>query len=370
MAAPELTDPLRPPSQLPLDLADFSGRQEHLEQLRDLVCGRDPVRPPIAVISGAPGTGKTSLAVRLGHLVREHFPDGQIYLDMHGATHPRDPAAALTDLLLSLNLPDYAIPTDPERRSAMLRSELASRRVLIILDDVATAGQVTPLMPGTGASAVVVTSRNRLMDLAGADSTPLDTFDDQEAALLLSSVAGAGRIDPSSPEAEEILTACANLPLAIRIVGSRLAQRPDLSARELARRLRDESARGPGRGSSGRGSSCRGSPCPRGHARSTSRRGTGRGRAAGGGFGGAELGNIEGPSGLACRWRRGSPPPCHISQQFPTCSCRQGAGTGLPAAYTVKPCLKAARSRHFEEGRRSSGSHEHQPRDHHGEPHP
>ncbi|MEU4190366.1 BTAD domain-containing putative transcriptional regulator [Kribbella sp. NPDC026611] len=243
MAAPELQEPQRPPSQLPLDLADFSGRQANLEQLRDLVCGRDPVRPPIAVISGAPGTGKTSLAVRLGHLVREYFPDGQIYLDMHGATQPRDPAAALTDLLLSLNLPDFAIPTDPERRSAMLRSELASRRVLIILDDVATAGQVTPLMPGTGASAVVVTSRNRLMDLAGADSMPLDTFDDQEAAVLLSSVAGAGRIDAASPEAEEILEACANLPLAIRIVGSRLAQRPDLSARELARRLRDETSR-------------------------------------------------------------------------------------------------------------------------------
>ncbi|MEV5960256.1 BTAD domain-containing putative transcriptional regulator [Kribbella sp. NPDC051952] len=243
MSAPELTDPQRPPSQLPLDLPDFSGRHDHLEQLRDLVCGRDPVRPPIAVISGAPGTGKTSLAVRLGHLVRESFPDGQIYLDMHGATQPRDPAAALTDLLLSLNLPDYAVPTDPERRSAMLRSELASRRVLIILDDVATAGQVTPLMPGTGASAVVVTSRNRLMDLAGADSMPLDTFDDREATALLESVAGAGRVDRTSPEAEEILAACANLPLAIRIVGSRLAQRPDLSARELARRLRDESSR-------------------------------------------------------------------------------------------------------------------------------
>ncbi|MEV0282848.1 MULTISPECIES: BTAD domain-containing putative transcriptional regulator [unclassified Kribbella] len=243
MAAPELTDPQRPPSQLPLDLPDFSGRQDQLDQLRDLVCGRDPVRPPIAVISGAPGTGKTSLAVRLGHLVREYFPDGQIYLDMHGATQPRDPAAALTDLLLSLNLPDYAIPTDPERRSAMLRSELASRRVLIILDDVATASQVTPLMPGTGASAVVVTSRNRLMDLAGADSMPLDTFDDAEAAALLDLVAGAGRVDRTSPAAEEILAACANLPLAIRIVGSRLAQRPDLSPRELARRLRDETSR-------------------------------------------------------------------------------------------------------------------------------
>ena len=243
MAAPELTTAKRPPSQLPLDLPDFSGRQEHLEQLRDLVCGRDPVRPPIAVISGAPGTGKTSLAVRLGHLVRESFPDGQIYLDMRGATQPRDSGGALTDLLLSLNVPDFAVPADPERRSAMLRSELASRRVLIVLDDVASSRQVAPLMPGTGGSAVVVTSRNRLMDLAGADSTALDTFDDGEASELLQRVAGAGRVDSKSAAAVEILAACGNLPLAIRIVASRLAQRPDLSPTELARRLRDETQR-------------------------------------------------------------------------------------------------------------------------------
>ncbi|GAA0950043.1 BTAD domain-containing putative transcriptional regulator [Kribbella koreensis] len=243
MASPVLTEPHRPPSQLPIDLADFSGRQQHLEQLRDLVCGRDPVRPPIAVISGAPGTGKTSLAVRLGHLVRESFPDGQIYLDMRGATEPRDPAAALTDLLLSLNMPDSAVPADPERRSATLRSELASRRVLIVLDDVAAASQIAPLMPGTGASAVVITSRNRLMDLAGADSTPLDTFDDGEAAELLRRVAGVGRVDTNSAAVNEILEACGNLPLAIRIVASRLAQRPDLSPAELARRLRDETHR-------------------------------------------------------------------------------------------------------------------------------
>ncbi|QNE19536.1 tetratricopeptide repeat protein [Kribbella qitaiheensis] len=242
-AAPVLTEPRRAPSQLPLDLADFSGRQEKLEQLRDLVCGRDPVRPPVAVISGAPGTGKTSLAVRLGHLVRESFPDGQIYLEMRGATQPRDAGGALTDLLLSLNIPDFAVPTDPERRSAMLRSELASRRVLIVLDDVASASQVAPLMPGTGASAVVVTSRNRLMDLAGADIMPLDTFNDSEASELLQRVAGTGRVDSKSAAAEEILTACGNLPLAIRIVASRLKQRPDLSPMELARRLRDETQR-------------------------------------------------------------------------------------------------------------------------------
>ncbi|HEY0690083.1 MAG TPA: BTAD domain-containing putative transcriptional regulator [Kribbella sp.] len=243
LAEPALNGKARAPSQLPLDLADFSGRQQQLEQLRELVCGRDPVRPPIAVISGAPGTGKTSLAVRLGHLVRESFPDGQIYLDMRGATQPRDPAGALHDLLLSLDIPDSAVPADPDRRSAALRSELASRRVLVILDDVGWASQVTPLMPGTGASAMVVTSRSRLADLAGADNVALDTLNDREATELLQRVAGIGRVGNDSAAAEEILAACGNLPLAIRIVGSRLARRPDLSPTELARRLRDETHR-------------------------------------------------------------------------------------------------------------------------------
>ncbi|MFC0627208.1 AfsR/SARP family transcriptional regulator [Kribbella deserti] len=239
----ERVGPRQVPSQLPLDLADFSGRNDELIRLRDLICGRDPVRPPIAVISGPPGTGKTALAVRLGHLVREFFPDGQIYLDMRGATQPRDPASALHDLLRSLDIPDSAVPADPDRRSAALRSELASRRVLIVLDDVGAASQVVPLMPGTGASALVVTSRSRLTDLAGADVIALDTLDHEEASELLRRVAGKDRIDSDSRAADEILTACGNLPLAIRIAASRLAQRPDLTPAELARRLQDETQR-------------------------------------------------------------------------------------------------------------------------------
>jgi DNA-binding SARP family transcriptional activator len=232
------------PSQLPLDVADFSGRRHQLERLRDLVCGRDPVRPPIAVISGPPGTGKTALAVRLGHLVRESFPDGQIYLDMRAATQPREPGGALHDLLRSLDVPDSAVPADPERRSAALRSELASRRVLIVLDDVGSASQVLPLLPGTGASALVITSRRRLTDLSVRTiSVPLDVLDPAEATELLSQVAGKDRVAGDDDAVAEILDACGNLPLAIRIAASRLVQRPDLSIADLARRLRDETQR-------------------------------------------------------------------------------------------------------------------------------
>jgi DNA-binding SARP family transcriptional activator/tetratricopeptide (TPR) repeat protein len=231
------------PSQLPLDLADFSGRGAHLERLRELVCGRDPVRPPVAVISGPPGTGKSALAVRLGHLVRDSFPDGQIYLDMRGATQPRDPAGALFDLLRSLDVPDSAVPSDPERRSAALRSELASRRVLIVLDDVAAASQVLPLLPGTGASALVITSRRMLPDLPGADTVQLDVLDAAEATELLRRVAGIDRVNGDGAAVAEVIDACGNLPLAIRIAAGRLVQRPDLTIADLARRLRDETHR-------------------------------------------------------------------------------------------------------------------------------
>lgn len=230
------------PSQLPLDIADFSGREDYLDRLRDLVCGRDPVRPPVAVIAGPPGTGKTALAIRLGHLVRDSFPDGQLYLDMRGATEPRDPAGALFDLLRGLDVPDSAVPADPERRSAALRSELASRRVLIVLDDVATASQVQPLLPGTGASAMVITSRRMLTELSGADCLGLDVLGTAEAAALLRRFAGPGRDDDEHAVAE-VVDACGNLPLALRIAGGRLVQRPDLTVADLARRLRDETHR-------------------------------------------------------------------------------------------------------------------------------
>ena len=141
MAAPELTDPQRPPSQLPLDLADFSGRQDQLEQLRDLVCGRTRCGRRSRSSPARLGPGRPRW--RSGSATWSGSPSrtGRSTWTCTARPSRAIPAAALTDLLLSLNLPDYAIPTDPERRSAMLRSELASRRVLIILDDVATAAR-------------------------------------------------------------------------------------------------------------------------------------------------------------------------------------------------------------------------------------
>lgn len=232
--------PTRPvPSQLPFDQPDFTGREAELDTLVDIVTGDAPGRPPIAVVFGAAGTGKTTLAVRLGHLVADAFPDGQLYLDMRATTRPRDPSGALHALLHGLGVPELAIPKETDRRAAMLRSELAGRRVLMVLDDVESAAQAAPLLPGTGTSALVITSRRRLTDLTGPERIRLDTLADEPAVRLLELGAG-GRLDGAGEAAAEIVRLCGHLPLAIRIAASRLAQRDDLTPAELARRLRDE----------------------------------------------------------------------------------------------------------------------------------
>lgn len=230
------------PRQLPLDVPDFTGRERELAELVRAIREPGGGRPAVAVVFGAPGTGKTTLAVHCGHMVHDAFPDGQIYLDMRATSRHRDPADALYALLASLDVPDLAVPRDLDRRAALLRSELAARRVLIILDDVASAAQVAALLPGTGATALVVTSRRRLSDLVGATRIRLDVMGDEQAARLLRAAA-TDKVGPDDAAAAEIVWACGNLPLAIRIAAGRLAQRSELTAAELARRLRDERGR-------------------------------------------------------------------------------------------------------------------------------
>lgn len=228
------------PSQLPLDVPDLVGRDDEAARLRELFDGAARDRPPVAVISGAPGTGKTALAVHVAHRVAHLFGDGQVYLDLRAAGRPRDPAGALLELLRSLGVADSAIPQDADRRAAALRSELAARRVLVLLDDAYSAAQVIPLLPGTGTSGLLVTSRRRLTDLHGAMPVHLDVLGQAPAAELLRRIAGTGRVDPHDSAAAEIVRACGNLPLAIRIAAGRLVQRGDLSPAALARRLHDE----------------------------------------------------------------------------------------------------------------------------------
>ncbi|GAA1349504.1 AfsR/SARP family transcriptional regulator [Saccharothrix algeriensis] len=231
-----------PVCQLPLDLPDFTGRQAEVDRLVGLLRarGRDNL-PAVAVVTGPPGVGKTAVAVRVAHAVRELFPDGQLHVDLGGTTdNPRRPADVLAELLRALCVPEAALSRDLSGRAALLRSRLAGARVLVLLDDAGEAAQVRPLLPGAGASAVLVTNRGRMPDLAGAHTVELDVLPPAEAADLLAGVIGADRVAAEPAGAAAILESCGCLPLAIRIVGARLANRPNWTLGRIAERLADE----------------------------------------------------------------------------------------------------------------------------------
>ncbi|MFD9895016.1 ATP-binding protein, partial [Amycolatopsis sp. NPDC059027] len=234
--------PVWPLCQLPPDIADFAGREAELAELAALITG-DEADVPVTVITGEPGAGKSTLAVRAAHVLRASYPDGQLYVPLAGAAAPRDLGEVLTDLLRALGVTGPAIPDDLQARAAVYRGRLADRRVLVVLDDAADPEHVRTLLPGTPGCAVVVTSRRRLSGLAGAHRLSLGPLSASDASALLRRLAGAERVGSQQADAERIAVACGFLPLALRIAGSRLAVRPQLRLGLLADRLEDEARR-------------------------------------------------------------------------------------------------------------------------------
>jgi hypothetical protein len=242
------------PAQLPLDAPGFSGRREELSILRAML----PAEPgqqdsgqtvPIVVLSGTAGTGKTALAIRFGHQVAKRFPGGQLYVNLRGldpATPPMEPAEALRLFLDALGVPPYRIPADTEGRSALFRSLLDDRQMLIVLDNARNVAQVRPLLPGAPGSLVVVTTRNELTGLVAAEGAiplTLDVLGDGEAHEMLARRLGRARVAAESGAADEIIAACARLPLALSIAAGRAAGRPKRPLTELAAELHDARGR-------------------------------------------------------------------------------------------------------------------------------
>jgi DNA-binding SARP family transcriptional activator len=235
------------PAQLPADVPDFTGRDAPLARLRGLVAevrSKDNPAVSIAVVAGAPGLGKSALAVHAAHGLRHDFPDGQLYASLQGGSeHPVPPDEVLARFLRDLGVDGARVPVDAEERAAMYRTRLAERQMLIVLDDARDAAQIRPLLPGTGSCAVIVTSRHRLYDLVGSQLLDLDVLDDREAADLFTRIIGAERADAEPGPVRDVLAACAGLPLAIRIAGARLTARRGWSVRTLADRLADQRRR-------------------------------------------------------------------------------------------------------------------------------
>ncbi|MFI5712512.1 ATP-binding protein [Kribbella sp. NPDC051620] len=231
------------PRQLPADLADFVGRQQALDELVDALTAvpGHPGGAVLVAIAGMGGIGKTSLAVRAAQQTADEFPDGQLYVDLRG--HGGDPVSALDALgriLRTLGVHD--VPDEVAAASARYRSLLAGRRMLLVLDNAASTNQVGPLLPGTAETVTLVTSRRRLSALDGAKHLPLDLLSEAEGLELLASVA-EHRTEQDPAGAAEVVRLCGRLPLALRIAGTYLADRPGLSVRQLAEALADEQSK-------------------------------------------------------------------------------------------------------------------------------
>ncbi|MGW7482782.1 AfsR/SARP family transcriptional regulator [Nonomuraea muscovyensis] len=245
-ARPDTAAPPGPgprPRQLPAGIAPFTGRLAQLAALDELLSEAGGGAPRPVVIDGTGGVGKTALAVHWSRLVQNRFPDGQLYLDLRGfgPGAPLDPAAALETLLRALDVPAERIPAEPDARSALWRSELAGRRLLILLDNARDEASVRPLLPG-GRSLVLITSRNQLRGLAareGAHRVTVGVFSPEETHALLSSVLDADRLR-ADPRAEaELGELCARLPLALRIAAANLGADPHLSLADYVTELRE-----------------------------------------------------------------------------------------------------------------------------------
>lgn len=232
------------PAQLPADIGDFTGRETHVEHLCALLlagnAGNSPGAVRIAVVNGAAGLGKTTLAVHAAHRVSAQFPDGQLYVDLLGASpQPTSPGEVLARFLRDLGVEGDKVPARDDERAGLYRTTLTGRRVLILLDNAKDAAQIRPLLPGSSSCAVLVTTRNRTSDLASTRFFDLDVLEDPESLALFSRVVGEERAEAEPDATAEVLVACAGLPLAIRICAARLAARRGWKIATLAGRLRD-----------------------------------------------------------------------------------------------------------------------------------
>ena len=247
-AAPGSAPPIPRPAQLPADIGDFTGRETPIAQLCALLLGTNATSNPgavrIAVVNGAGGLGKTTLAVHAAHQVSAHFLDGQLYVDLLGASgQPANPGEVLARFLRDLGVEGDKVPVRDDERAALYRTRLTGRRVLILLDNAKDAAQVRPLLPGSSSCTVLVTTRNRTPDLVSTRFVDLNVLEDTEALALFSRIVGEERAAAEPDATAEVLVACAGLPLALRICAARLAARRQWRIATLAGRLRNEHRR-------------------------------------------------------------------------------------------------------------------------------
>ncbi|WP_410567364.1 BTAD domain-containing putative transcriptional regulator [Amycolatopsis sp. cmx-4-61] len=233
------------PRQLPASISDFTGREEHLEEIMRLldVADEDCWGMPIVAISGTGGVGKSTLAARAAHQLSSRYVDGQLYADMGSGGGNDHTAKLLARFLRALGVAGSAVPDDVDERVELYRSKLSGKRLLLVLDGVSDESQVRPLLPGSPSCAVIVTSRVRLSGLPGVRQLDVGVFDVAKSLELLNRIIGPARGAAEPDAAVELVRLCGGLPLALRIAGARLVSRPHWRLSGLVRRLHDEARR-------------------------------------------------------------------------------------------------------------------------------
>jgi DNA-binding SARP family transcriptional activator/tetratricopeptide (TPR) repeat protein len=252
--SPASAEPAPSPAQLPSEPASFIGRTAELDWLHALLPGASPKRgkgpqaSSVALITGTAGVGKSTLAIRFARQAGPLFPDGQLYVNLRGfdpASAPMQPGTALQWFFDALGVPAVNVPPALEAQSALLRTLLDGKRMLLLLDNAHDADQVRPLLPGSPGCMVLVTSRSQLTGLVveGARPVPLDVLDGREAAELVASRLGAARAAAESAAVAAIVEHSAGLPLALSVTCARAVARPSLRLADLAAELADARSR-------------------------------------------------------------------------------------------------------------------------------
>ncbi|MGI5185549.1 NB-ARC domain-containing protein [Dactylosporangium sp. CA-152071] len=239
----------RVPAQLPPDVSTFTGREAQLAALDAMAAAaaEQPTAVFVAVVTGAAGVGKTALAVRWAHHVRDRFPGGQLYVNLRGydPAQPVAAADALARFLTALGVAAQDIPVEEDDRAARFRTEIADRRVLLLLDNASSVDQVRPLLPGTASCTALVTSRDTLPGLVavdGAQRVEVDLLPPGDANALLGRLIGA-RAQAEPGDAATLAEQCARLPLALRVAAELVVARPDATLADLVAELHDQRRR-------------------------------------------------------------------------------------------------------------------------------
>jgi DNA-binding SARP family transcriptional activator len=237
------------PRQLPAAVADFTGREYEAELLAKLLSadGADPPADryvPIVTLAGKGGAGKTTLALHVAHRLRGEYPDGQLFVQLRdGEGQPVSSAELLASFLRAFGVPSSALPPGLSELTALYRSLLGDRRILVVLDDAEDVRQLEALLPGNPDCCVIITSRHPLPGLNGAHHVEIGDLDEDTSVALLTRVIGPERVQAEPAATLELARLCGNLPLALRIVAAKLATRPHWRVAQMVRRMTAEERR-------------------------------------------------------------------------------------------------------------------------------